>query len=185
MVEHGHSLDVKVGFYQDNCRCHECETGKQGAMCWDENAHYQQDANLTESMNFGVPTTPGGFAVDTACCSPSPVTVLLPTLTSPCPSDALKIDSCGNQRDMAEWAHEFAKPGNHPLMVESCGNGPKGTNPKKDQGLMPAWEAMLEDTCPFSFYRVSVDLAPQFYSTIYNMNRALPYLGEKPLSRPG
>ena len=66
MVEHGHSLDVKVGFYQDNCRCHECEKGKQGTMCWDENAHYPQDANLTESMNFGVTSTIAAvFAVDT------------------------------------------------------------------------------------------------------------------------
>jgi hypothetical protein len=52
--------------------------------------------------------------------------------------------------------------------------------------MMPAWEAMLETTCPFSFYRVSVDLAPQWFSVVYNMNRALPYLqGAKPLSRPG
>ena len=151
MVEHGHALDVKVGFYQDNCRCHECERGHVGQQCWNKNTHYPQDANLTQSLMF----------------------------------DGVKIDSCGNQRDMTEWASEFAKPGNHPLLVESCGNGPKGTNPKKDQGIMPAWKAMLETTCPFSFYRVSVDLAPQWFSVVYNMNRALPYLGAKPLSRPG
>ena len=45
---------------------------------------------------------------------------------------------------------------------------------------------MLEDTCPFSFYRVSVDVAPQFFSTVHNINRALPYLRPSaPLSRPG
>ena len=44
----------------------------------------------------------------------------------------------------------------------------------------------LEDTCPFSFYRVSVDVAPQFFSTVHNVNRALPYLRPSaPLSRPG
>ena len=88
MVEHGHSLEVKVGFYQNNCRCHECENHD---TCWDENAHYTQDANLTMSLGF----------------------------------DGVKIDSCGNQRDMTEWAAEFAGPawGNRKLLVESCGAG--------------------------------------------------------------
>ena len=46
--------------------------------------------------------------------------------------------------------------------------------------------AQLEGTCPFSFYRVSVDVAPQFFSTVHNVNRALPYLRPSaPLSRPG
>ena len=76
---------------------------------------------------------------------------------------------------------------------ESCGNGPNGTDPKHADytgtdylGLAPTWRAMLEDTCPFSFYRISVDVAPQFFSTVHNLNRALPYLQTvKPLSRPG
>ena len=125
MVEHGHSLEVKVGFYQNNCRCHECQNHD---TCWDENAHYAQDANLTMSLGF----------------------------------DGVKIDSCGNQRDMAEWAAEFAQPawGNRELLVESCGNGPRGTDPKDAAytgadhlGLAPSWKAMVEDSCPFSFYR--------------------------------
>ena len=78
---------------QDNCRCHECQDHDH---CWDVDAHYAQDANLTESLNF----------------------------------DGLKIDSCGNQRDMSKWAALFAKPDRHDLMVESCGNGPEGTDPK-------------------------------------------------------
>jgi alpha-galactosidase len=99
--------------------------------------------------------------------------------------DAIKIDSCGNQRNMTEWASLFAKE-DHPMLVESCGNGPSGTNPKHDDVPMAAWVTMLADTCPFSFYRVSVDVAPQFHSCVYNMNRVLPYLAPKaPLSRPG
>ena len=53
---------------------------------------------------------------------------------------------------------------------------------------MPAYLEQLSTTCPWSFYRVSVDLAPQFFSVVYNLNRALPFLkfdGSKPLSRPG
>ena len=140
MVEYGKSKGVVMGFYSDNCRCHE-----KGAT------HYPQDAHLAEALGF----------------------------------DSLKIDSCGNQRDMAEWASLFAKEA-RPLLVENCGNGPAGANPKHDADPLPAWLDMLGDTCPFSFYRVSVDVAPQFHSCVYNQNRALPYLHPtKPLSRPG
>jgi len=34
-------------------------------------------------------------------------------LTESLSFDSLKIDSCGNQRNMTEWAVEFAKPGMH------------------------------------------------------------------------
>jgi hypothetical protein len=103
-----------------------------------------------------------------------------------------KIDSCGSMRDMTEYAARFAAA-NKTLLVESCGNGPAGTNPKRDLPPLPAYLHMLRTTCPFSFYRVSVDLGPQFYSIVYNANRALPFLQSAdeatgaggPLSRPG
>ena len=96
-----------------------------------------------------------------------------------------KIDSCGDQRDMDQYASRFAAAGKE-LLVESCGNGPKGTNPKKDSPPMQAFLDQLRDTCPFSLFRVSVDVAPQFFSTVYNANRAVPYLDHaEPLSRPG
>jgi len=128
-----------VGFYQNNCRCH--ESGK---------THYPQDAVYTASQHF----------------------------------DGVKIDSCGNQRDMAEWAAEFAA-NNRTLLVESCGNGPAGTNPKRDPTPMPAFVEQLQTTCPFTFFRVSEDVAPQFNSVVFNANRSVPYLGTTPLSRPG
>eukprot|EP00035_Acanthoeca_spectabilis_P008907 m.160027 g.160027 ORF g.160027 m.160027 type:complete len:448 (+) comp14544_c0_seq6:62-1405(+) len=96
----------------------------------------------------------------------------------------IKIDSCGNQRDMAVWAAQFTLDGRN-LLVESCGNGPNGTNPKKDTPPMDAFVQQVETTCPFSFFRVSEDAAPQFNSIIYNANRVVPYLGSQPLSRPG
>ena len=99
--------------------------------------------------------------------------------------EGTKIDSCGNQRDMSIYAAQFALR-NSSMLVESCGNGPPGSNPKNDFPPHPSYLRMLESTCPFSFYRVSVDLAPQFLSCVYNLNRALPFLdAEAPLSRPG
>eukprot|EP01062_Namystynia_karyoxenos_P054557 TRINITY_DN449_c0_g3_i1.p1 TRINITY_DN449_c0_g3~~TRINITY_DN449_c0_g3_i1.p1 ORF type:complete len:430 (+),score=140.87 TRINITY_DN449_c0_g3_i1:82-1371(+) len=140
LAAYGAQRGVLMGFYQDNCRCH--ETGLP--------THYKQDAAFVEGLGFA----------------------------------GVKIDSCGNQRNMTEWAQLFAADGRE-LLVESCGNGPAGTEPKRDPSPHPEWVAMLRDACPFSFYRVSVDVAPQFHSTVYNANRAVPYLGDDPLSRPG
>merc|ERR1719149_14237 len=72
--------------------------------------------------------------------------------------DSVKIDSCGNQRDMTEWVREFEASGRN-LTIENCGNGPPGSEPKFDADPSPAWVEMLSDTCPFSFFRVSNDIA--------------------------
>jgi hypothetical protein len=107
------------------------------------------------------------------------------TLTLASGFTGYKVDSCGNQRDMTQYAALFAAA-NATILVESCGNGPVGTNPKEDLPPRQTYLEQLETTCPYSFYRVSVDLGPQFYSCVYNLNRALPFLHEtKPLSRPG
>eukprot|EP00036_Acanthoecidae_sp_10tr_P014824 CAMPEP_0206293884 /NCGR_PEP_ID=MMETSP0106_2-20121207/4365_1 /ASSEMBLY_ACC=CAM_ASM_000206 /TAXON_ID=81532 /ORGANISM="Acanthoeca-like sp., Strain 10tr" /LENGTH=441 /DNA_ID=CAMNT_0053724489 /DNA_START=8 /DNA_END=1333 /DNA_ORIENTATION=+ len=140
MVRYGTERNVTMGFYMNNCRCHEKTPP----------THYPEDAKLTEELGWG----------------------------------GIKIDSCGDQRDMAEWAEQFAANGRD-LLVESCGNGPNGTNPKKDTPPMQAFMDQVETTCPFSFFRVSEDAAPQFNSIVYNANRAVPYLTSKPLSRPG
>ena len=47
--------------------------------------------------------------------------------------------------------------------------------------IAPSWRAMLEDSCPFSFYRISVDVAPQFESTVHNLNRAYLLIQSKPI----
>ena len=99
-----------------------------------------------------------------------------------------KIDSCGNQRNMTAYAELFAAA-NRTMLVESCGNGPPGTEPKTDLPPQASYLDMLKDTCPWSLYRVSRDLGPTFLSTVYNVNRGLPFLergpGVAPLSRPG
>ena len=44
MVEHGHAQGVKVGFYQDNCRCNECTVHVGPHSCWDQDAHCETRA---------------------------------------------------------------------------------------------------------------------------------------------
>ncbi len=96
-----------------------------------------------------------------------------------------KVDSCGIQRDMEVYAKLFAAANAAP-MVESCGNGPEGTNPKHDPVPMPSYIEQLTESCPWSIYRVSTDIAPQFFSTVHNVNRGRFFRDpERPLSRPG
>ena len=47
-----------------------------------------------------------------------------------------EVDSCGNQRDMARFAALFVAA-NVTMLVESCGNGPAGTEPKEDLPPLP------------------------------------------------
>eukprot|EP00039_Didymoeca_costata_P022444 m.4521 g.4521 ORF g.4521 m.4521 type:complete len:433 (+) comp3005_c0_seq1:149-1447(+) len=140
MVSYGQGKNISMGFYMNNCRCHELDT---------ELTHYPQDAHLVEMLGY----------------------------------DGIKIDSCGDQRNMTLWASLFTREGRD-LLVESCGNG-AGANPKKDDPVDPAFAELVSTTCPFSFFRVSEDVAPQFFSVIFNALRAVPYLGAKPMSRPG
>ena len=97
--------------------------------------------------------------------------------------DAVKIDGCGPARSMREWTRFFA---NSSLLVENCANngkiGGRGWTPAKPHDVMGS-------KCRgFHTYRVSRDIAPQFYSTMYNLQQMRPFLGngtKAPLSRPG
>jgi hypothetical protein len=42
MVRYGQQRGAQMGFYTDNCRCHESSTA----------THYEQDARLTEALGF-------------------------------------------------------------------------------------------------------------------------------------
>lgn len=103
--------------------------------------------------------------------------------------DGVKIDGCGPARDMREWTRRLA--GSH-VVVENCANngavGGKGWTPARPHDVAGS-------QCDgFHFYRVSRDIAPQFYSTMYNLQQLRAFLGGKsdshgvpkpPLSRPG
>ena len=97
--------------------------------------------------------------------------------------DAVKIDGCGPARDMREWTRFFA---NTSMLVENCANngkiGGKSWTPAKPHDVVGS-------KCRgFHTYRVSHDIAPQFYSAMYNLQKMRPFLGngtKAPLSRPG
>lgn len=74
-----------------------------------------------------------------------------------------------------------------------------GTHPLAQLNEMPTWLPFVGDnhdkwsppdisavagtgSCGFQMYRISADIAPQFYSTMWNLQAMLPYAN---VSRPG
>jgi alpha-galactosidase len=92
----------------------------------------------------------------------------------------LKVDGCGPNHPIAGYTAEIARRHLN-ITVENCADN-----------LMNAWKAATPDdvrgdACTFDFYRVSTDIAPQFYSTIFNLQKTSAFnsMPTGPLSRPG
>jgi hypothetical protein len=67
-------------------------------------------------------------------------------------------------------------PGPRELLLENCGDN-------HDRWSPPDVAAVAgTGSCGFQMYRISADIAPQFYSTMWNLQAMLPYAN---VSRPG
>lgn len=143
MVQYGRAKNVTVGFCataaqprNSNRVPHHtwwCENRHALSLCWADlnNCHCAEDQPTDTHYEQDVAlTVASGFG-------------------------GLKVDSCGSQSDMLAWAGLLEARAPHDMLLESCGNGPSGTDPKHDVQPLPAWEDMLKSSCPFSFYRVS------------------------------
>jgi alpha-galactosidase len=82
--------------------------------------------------------------------------------------DAVKLDGCGQERDLDLWANLIASHGKA-VEIENCHWG--GTIPNA------TW-------CPFNFYRTSGDVRANFASIMGNL-ATVPPLAAKNLSTPG
>lgn len=85
-----------------------------------------------------------------------------------------KLDGCGQFRDLERWQAllnetESARRGKF-FLIENCHWGQ--TVPTLD------W-------CPFSFFRTSGDIHPNWARMFENLQSVVPFTGEEPLSRPG
>jgi alpha-galactosidase len=72
---------------------------------------------------------------------------------------SLKIDSCGNQRNMSHYAQLFNRSGTA-VMLENCHNG---------DPYHPIRVAGDRVDCPMNFFRSSGDIRPQFGSILDNL----------------
>ena len=91
----------------------------------------------------------------------------------------LKVDGCGPNHPIAGYTAEIAKRGLN-ITVENCADNA----PAVWTAATPA--DVTGAACTFDLYRVSSDIAPQFYSTVWNLQHVVPFnrLAD-PLSRPG
>ena len=75
------------------------------------------------------------------------------------------------------WVEALGKlPTNSPLLLENCGDNHATWSPPDISTIRG------NGHCGFQMYRISADIAPQFYSTMYNLQAMLPYTN---YSRPG
>jgi alpha-galactosidase len=103
--------------------------------------------------------------------------------------DGLKIDGCGPNHDIGKWMDAIQKSG-RPITVENCGDNNNGPPGDKQRWSPPLPSDLEGDKClrKGQFYRVSKDIAPQFYSAMYNLQYTSKYNNKgltSPLSRPG
>ena len=89
--------------------------------------------------------------------------------------DGIKVDGCSPMHNISQWIKELAALDGPPLLLENCGNN----GPSRWSG--PSFPA-VNKSCGFQMYRISSDIAPQFYSTMFNLQAMIPYQN---ISRPG
>ena len=78
----------------------------------------------------------------------------------------IKIDGCGNEPSMAAWASALNATG-VPLMLENCND---------NDPFRPTVQPDGSVDCPYNFFRTSIDGAPNFRSTMWNVMQTLPQL---------
>ena len=84
----------------------------------------------------------------------------------------LKIDGCGNEPNMTAWATALFETGTG-IVLENCNDG---------HPFRPTIAPDGSIDCPYNFYRTSIDGAPNWRSTIWNILQTLPFLD---VSSPG
>jgi len=83
----------------------------------------------------------------------------------------MKVDSCGPALNMTSWGDELYAA-MEDIVIEDCLN--KGFWYRHLDPVVPT--ATLLKTCPMNFYRATRDVAPEFYSTIHNVNAMVKFL---------
>lgn len=85
------------------------------------------------------------------------------------------MDGCSPAHNITRWVAALdALPGPRELLLENCGDN-------HDRWSAPD-VSTVSGFCGFQMYRISSDIAPQFYSTMYNLQAMIPYAD---VSRPG
>lgn len=90
--------------------------------------------------------------------------------------DGIKVDGCSPAHNISRWVAALEALDGPPLLLENCGDN-------HDKWSPPDLSAVSgTGSCGFQMYRISRDIAPQFYSTMYNLQGMRTYANT---SRPG
>lgn len=90
--------------------------------------------------------------------------------------DGIKVDGCGPAHDIKKWVAALQQLRGTPKLLENCGDNSDHWSPP------PLADVSGTGSCGFQMYRVSTDIAPQFYSAMYNLQAMITYSNA---SRPG
>ena len=90
--------------------------------------------------------------------------------------DGIKVDGCGAAHNISQWVVALEALQGPPLLLENCGDNHAKWSPP-DVATIEG-----EGSCGFQMYRISTDIAPQYYSAISNLQDMIPYTK---YSRPG
>ena len=82
--------------------------------------------------------------------------------------DAVKIDSCGAQKNMTLYGHLFNRSGT-PIQIENCHQGQNITDGGDPGQMGPGW-------CPYNFFRTSGDIVNLWDRVMSNLMTAVPFL---------
>ena len=167
MTRFAHGKRVQMGWYMNNCWCHQ-----QELLAWnktDGRGVRPQQALPFAEQGSDRNSLQGHPGIDSRKVAEFEF-------------DSVKVDGCGPATKIGVWAQALNSTG-RPILLEDCGtNGPNEFGQK-------TWEPpTLEqlEVCESNLYRISKDIAPQFYSTMYNLNHQALYQDpERPMSRPG
>ena len=102
--------------------------------------------------------------------------------------EGVKLDGCGQFRNLTWWAELLNATGVH-MLIEDCHGPPfptwpNDTTPGKG-GDGPCSGTTMPSDCPYHLYRTSDDITNTFESMHSNLLSTRPFQGDVPLSRPG
>ena len=106
--------------------------------------------------------------------------------------DGLKVDGCGPSQNILQWTEALNATG-RPVLLEDCltkrYSSRIGGSSEIPEDQWPYTLEEIFERCPGNFFRLGKDVAPQFYSTVYNLiftqNLSAPYNAKGKGSRPG
>ena len=88
------------------------------------------------------------------------------------------LDGCSPEHSITAW-YDALQTSLRLMMIENCGGNHQKWSPPTPE------EVLAHETCPYHMFRVSQDIAPNFYSIMHNLQAMTKYQDRvRPALRP-